>query len=277
MILVANHNVKLVAIVNLTPNSFSDGGQFKDPKSILPYIEKVIEDGADVIDVGAEATNPKILKSQLLTPQQEWERLENILPQIVELAHKYKVQVSIDTRHTENAAKALECDIDIINSVCGFEDIELCKIIAKKQPRVIVMHNPGLVAHEKIIAEHLDPVEVVMKWAKEKIQTLTEHGVRKDSIIIDPGIGFGKNPEQSFKLLQEAAKFTTLGVTTMFGHSRKTVFNLFSDDSFIERDFETCATSIHLALSKVDYLRIHNLKANSKSLRVFSRLFCANH
>jgi dihydropteroate synthase len=216
---------KIVGILNITPDSFFDGGKFNYVDAALNHLWQLIKDGADVIDVGAESTRPGAVP---IDDKEEWQRLENILPQVILEVQKYnqkhhkKILVSLDSRHSQTVSKALELGVDIINDVSGFEDFEMMKLAAQSGKKIIVMHNLGVPADKnKIIDENLDVVEALIDWMKNKLEILHKAGVKKSQIIFDIGLGFGKNAAQSIKILQEIDRLRELDLPLYVGHSNK--------------------------------------------------------
>ncbi|MDX1901604.1 MAG: dihydropteroate synthase [Gammaproteobacteria bacterium] len=260
---------QLMGIVNVTPNSFSDGGQFHSAHEALQHIEHLIQTGAEIIDIGAEATNPKATK---LDAETEWQRLEPIL---IALAQQKKnfllpVKISIDTRHASVAERALDLDVDWINDVSGLEDPFMLKIIAEKNCDVVIMHHLGIPVNPAVtLPENENPTDIILKWAEQRIATLQAQGIPTENIIFDPGIGFGKTAQQSLQLIQEITRFQSLGTRMLVGHSRKRFLDIFTPKNFSERDLETAALSIQY-LRQVDYLRVHQTETHARLFKIFS-------
>ncbi len=238
---------KLTGIINITPDSFSDGGKNLSPQTALKAIDEMIEDGADIIDIGAESTRPS---ATALTHEQEWERLEPVL-----LSLQSKVYFSIDTRHPQTAAKAIALGAGWVNDVSGFSNQEMVESVRGSDCKLVVMHSLSVPADKNIILpEKHDPVELIIKWAKKRFAELEKAGIGRERLIFDPGIGFGKNAQQSMAIINGAERFAELGVPVLFGHSRKS----FLGD--VAGDDATIKISQILADKGVDYLRVHNIK-----------------
>ncbi len=177
---------QIVGILNITPDSFSDGGQFIDPKLALAQANKMFDDGAALVDVGAESTRPGATP---LTSAQEWQRLEPVLS---ELLAKYPGKVSLDTYHPDTAERALAIGDVIINDVTGMNNPAMIEVVARHKARCIISHLPGVdvqVAHQQKPVESLQDIKVDLL---KKVALLGDKGISSDKIIIDPGIGFGK-------------------------------------------------------------------------------------
>ena len=249
--------MKLVGIINITPDSFSDGGQYNNQKSALAQAEKLIQDGAEILDIGAESTRPQ---AQTITPNEEWQRLKNILPKIINLAQSYNCQTSIDTRHPETAHKALDLGIDIINDVSGLADIKMINLLQNYNCKIIINHNLGIPVDPNItINIKEDPVKTIKDWAIKKINLLfTKYNIDKKNIIFDVGIGFGKTAQQSIEILNNIQEFTKVGVEIYVGHSRKSFLNLYQPKNILAKDLLTAYFANNIA-PYTDYIRVHNI------------------
>jgi dihydropteroate synthase len=273
---------KIVGILNITPDSFSDGGLSGNNKEIIKTTRKLIEDGADIIDIGAESTRPG---AHSLTHDEEWGRLEGVLQQICDISHKSGILTSIDTRHAKTAQCAIAAGIDWVNDVSGAGDNAMIDILANWQGRVVIMHNLGVPADKKItISEKLNPVEEVKKWLLSRIEFLEEKGISRDRVIIDPGVGFGKTAEQSWELLENIVEFMNLGAEVFVGHSRKSFISnspqpkypseverkiLSYGGAIEERDAATLEISKRLVSQGVHYLRVHNVALHNKLKKIY--------
>lgn len=260
---------KIVGILNITPDSFSDGGKFFKKNQALLHLKNLLAEGADIIDIGAESTRPN---SQLLEHKEEWQRLENILPEIIfEISkfnkkHQKRIIASIDSYHYENVVKAYEIGIKIVNDISGLVDERIIEFIAQKNLNTILMHNLAIHANpDLIINQNLNVNEEIITWAKKKIIFLRGFGIKKSQLIFDPGIGFSKNSQQSIRVLKNIDYYKTLGLPIYVGHSKKS----FLDELKIEGDRaqKTLSVSQFLAKKGVDYLRVHDVKKNIEALK----------
>ncbi len=258
---------KLVGILNVTPDSFSDGGKYINSADAFNYAKQMVKDGAVIIDVGAESTRPN---AQEISHEKEWQRLEEVLKMLQPL--RKKIQISLDTRHFQTAKKAMDIGIDWINDVSGFSDPHMIQAVKNSACKLVVMHNLGVPADKNItISPFDDPVKTVYGWANIKITELINSGIEKSRIIFDPGIGFGKTAEQSLVLIQAISCFNSLNVPLYVGHSRKSFLKLMNpDDSIAARDKETYTVSAYLAKQGVDYLRVHDIKNNLRAIKKIS-------
>lgn len=257
---------RLVGILNITPDSFSDGGQFFDVPKALVQAEKMVSEGAEILDIGAESTRPG---ANPVSPKEEWSRLTPVLRMLKDrlVCCPIKPKLSIDTRHFQVAAKALEFGVDWINDVSGFIDNKMCELAAKNSVKCVVMHNLGVPADKnKVLSSEPNVLQQVLEWAKQRFKHLIAAGVKPEQIIFDIGIGFGKTAQQSALLLKNINYFHRLGCQLLVGHSRKSFLNLVTDKLSADRDIETAFLSYQLATHQVDYLRVHNVALNARAV-----------
>lgn len=254
----------ILGILNLTPDSFSgDGMQYSSQKAI-EKLDRFIADGAGGIDIGAESTRPG---ATLLSPDEEWARLEPVIKEAA--ARIDKVQFSIDTRHSETAKRFLhsfpkpKASSLYLNDVSSHKSDTMINLVKEYGANLIMMHSLTVPADPKTtIPGNENAVETVFDWAQELIKNYGK------DIIIDPGIGFGKTAEQSFAILKNISWLQSLGARVMVGHSRKSFLSLFTDKKAEERDPETLLLSHYLAVKKVDYLRVHDVKSHVSMLKI---------
>lgn len=259
---------QLVGILNITPDSFSDGGQFSTLQNAVHQAYHLASSGAEIIDIGAEATNPHVMP---LHAEDEWDRLEPVLSAIKkELPYMFiPPQISIDTRHADVAEKAMRMGIDWINDPSGLTDPKMREMIAASKSKCVVMHNLSIPADKNhVLSFQENPVTFIHQWGEKCIADLEKSGIAREKIIFDVGIGFGKHAEHSFALLKNIRSFFSLKIPLLVGHSRKSFLSLFTNKSADKRDLETTIISIYLAKQGVDYLRIHNVEACSQGIKM---------
>ncbi len=248
-------NTKIVGILNITPDSFSDGNKYTDAKSIIDHTRQLIKDGADVIDVGAESTRPNATK---LSDEDEWQRLSPIIEKIINICHKHNVKVSLDTYHAESARKSIELGVDYINDVSGFKNPKMTEAIKNTDTKLIVMHSLTVPADKSInIPENVDVVEEIKNWAISKILQLNDSGIDKSRIIFDPGIGFNKTVSQSKELIERVGEIKELNVPIYIGHSRKSFLGDVED-----RNQATIQISNKLIEKNINYIRVHDVRGH---------------
>jgi 2-amino-4-hydroxy-6-hydroxymethyldihydropteridine diphosphokinase/dihydropteroate synthase len=263
---------RLVGIINVTPDSFSDGGKFISAEQAFHQAIHLMDAGAEILDVGAESTAPH---SSPLTPRMEWQRLQPVLTAVMQAKHKFIIPpvISVDTRHAEVAQHAVALGVDWINDVTGFQDPAMRAAVRNAKVDCVVMHHLSIPpVRGETIPRDQDPVEFLHRWSEKQIALLEQDGIHRDRIIIDPGFGFGKSPGQAIALLQRSNEFADLGVRILVGHSRKSFMTVFTPHTAAERDIETLAMTLHLAGQPIDYLRVHNVEISTRALRVQAAL-----
>lgn len=263
---------QIVGVINATPDSFSDGGEYLKLENAIQQAMRLMHGGAEIIDIGAESTAPH---AKAIEAETEWERLAPILIAIKEIQNTLTIppKISIDTRHALIAERALTLGIDWINDVSGLDDPVMRHIIADAKIDCVVMHHLSLPERrDHLLPRNQNPVDIVYEWGARRLDELTQSGIAREKIIFDPGIGFGKLAEQSLALLQQVGRFKSLGTRILIGHSRKTFLSLLTGLPFAERDLETAAMSMLLAKKGVDYLRVHHVEMVARTLRVAAAL-----
>lgn len=254
---------KLVGIVNVTPDSFSDGGKYMNAKAALAAAEQMMADGADIIDIGAESTRPGATP---ITHEEEWARLKDLLPQLV------NIRWGLDTRHPQTAAKALEYGAHWINDVSGFSDPEMLDAVRDSDCRLVVMHSLTVPADKGNVMPDGDTLTEISVWADTRMGYMAENDVGKERLIFDPGIGFGKTAAQSWEIVRNIEKFKVLGVPLFVGHSRKSFLSFLPSPlrgegwEAVDRDKLTLQLSRELIAKGVDYLRVHDVVAHRELL-----------
>jgi dihydropteroate synthase len=245
--------VQLVGILNVTPDSFSDGNQFIEPDAAVKQAKKLFNDGASLVDIGAESTRPG---ATALTTLQEWQRLEPILGQLMEL---FPNKLSLDTYHPETAERALSLGSIIINDVTGMNNQAMIDVVTKHKATCIVSHLPGKDIQSAHRDKLIDDIRVVADDLLEKAMMLEAKGLKQSQIILDPGVGFGKTPALNYKLLQFAKEVP--GYKVMIGYSRKR----FLGDHRMELEPNLEAGRIAIAAGAA-YLRVHDVAGHSQLL-----------
>lgn len=259
------HIPVLMGIVNITNDSFSGDGLYHED-DIINKIDNLLSENIGIIDIGAESTRPNAIT---LDSNEEIQRLLKIFKIIKEKSNNYFTKFSIDTYHYETAKVAIESGFKIINNVGGLNDSRMLNLL-KLNPDVemILMHNLSIPADPNIILnKSLNPISEIKNWIK-KIELICEkNNIDKSKIIIDPGIGFGKNKFQSLKIIQNIKEITKSSFRILIGHSRKSFMNIFASNIVAQnKDIETIAISLQLMNSGVDILRVHNIKDHKRAL-----------
>ena len=260
---------KIVGIINITPDSMSDGALYLERSAAVKRASELISDGASVIDVGGASTRPG---GDYVSPQEEWSRLEPVLKDIVDLSHASDVQVSIDTYQPTVAEKALALGVDYINDVSGMINKDMIAIAQNfSKSGIVFAHSLSVpVVAGCCVSSEQNIVPYLIKWAIQRIELLTDAGIALERLIFDPGLGFGKGETQDWEIVSNIDTIrNALGVKVMVGHSRKR----FLDYSLspMEKGTETVALSIMDAITKVEYIRVHDVKKHVKAFQIVSK------
>ncbi len=252
-----------MGILNVTPDSFSDGGLAFDVPHAVARFETLVNDGADIVDIGAESTRPG---ATALTPAEEWSRLAPVLSALCVYPLRRNSVISIDTRHAETARAALAMGVEIINDVGGLRDAAMRQVLAQSACRIVVMHALSIPADTSVVLPpNADPIAIVLQWKTEVITLAHTDGIATERLIFDPGIGFGKTAEQSLGLMDRANELLASGGEWLYGHSRKSCYRILAEnnvDNSMFRDTMTLKYSSKLADVNVNYLRVHDIAAH---------------
>lgn len=256
---------KLMGIVNITPDSFSDGGAFFSATAAVEHAVALIDAGADIIDLGAESTRPNATP---LTPEEEWARLEPVLSKLVAHPKRPQVTISIDTRHAATAAHALTLGVEIINDVTGLRDPKMRAILSHANCRIVVMHALSVpVNPAETLPEGTDMVAAIARWKQEVELMADVAGIARERLIFDPGLGFGKTAKQSMELIDRVSEIIALGGQWLYGHSKKSFLKLLVDNPeeyVLKREALTIEISSKLDKNNVNILRIHDVESHKK-------------
>jgi dihydropteroate synthase len=256
--LLAQRRPLVMGILNVTPDSFSDGGQFFEPSVAATHARELAEQGADILDIGAESTRP-YGGAQPVSAADELARLKPVLPDVVKLG----VPVSIDTIKSDVAAFALNAGAAIVNDVWGLQgDPTMASVVARRDVPVIVMHN------RKAADPTIDIVADVTAFFGRSLEIASQAGIAREKIVLDPGIGFGKTPEQSIQCLGRLAEFKRFGLPLLVGASRKRFINSVSPSQPMQRIGGSLAAHLLAAQDGAAILRVHDVHEMVQALRV---------
>ena len=246
----------LMGVINVTPDSFSDGGEFFDPAAAVAHGLQLAAEGADLLDVGGQSTRPG---SEPVDPQEE---LRRVMPVVAALCEKTAVPVSIDTSRVIVAREALQAGAQVINDVTALTgDVEMPALAAEAGCGVCAMHMQGTPKTMQQAPVYDDVVEDVLRYLADRRDALKAAGIEQDCIALDPGIGFGKTVEHNLALLSGAWRFHALGCLVLVGHSRKRFIGEVLGDSGAGRTAGTIGVAVSLARQGVQILRVHDVGA----------------
>ncbi len=255
----------VMGILNVTPDSFSDGGRFYDPERAIAHARQMVEQGADILDIGAESTRP-YGGAKPVSADDELARLKPVLPAVAALG----LPVSIDTIKADVAAWALDHGASIVNDVWGLQqDPDMATLVAKRGVPVIAMHN------RETVDESIDIVADVIAFFSRTLEIAHRAGIRDDNICLDPGIGFGKTPEQSIVCLARLAEFKKFGLPLLVGASRKRFINSVTPSPPTERIGGSIASHLIAVAAGASIVRVHDVAETVQALRVTSAIEAA--
>ena len=253
----------LMGIVNVTPDSFSDGGRYFDPDAAVAHALELVRQGADLLDIGGESTRP------YAESVNEAEELRRVLPVIETLSGQVDVPLSIDTSKPVVAREALAAGAEIINDVSGLADPAMIEVAAGGGAAVCVMHMLGTPRTMQDDPVYADVVSDVLGFLRERRDALAATGISQDRIALDPGIGFGKTVEHNLELLRNSDRFHELGCPIMVGHSRKRFIGEVLGDTRADRTSGTVGSALALARRGIQILRIHDVASVYQALLLF--------
>jgi len=264
-------STRIMGILNVTPDSFSDGGCFSSRKDALEQANRLIEEGTDILDIGGESTRP------FAVPVSVEEELERVIPVIEAIRLNHSIPISIDTTKAVVAREALDAGADIINDISALQkDPEMIALVRQTTVPVIIMHMQGKPADMQINPEYHDVTNDILDFFRERLSWLRENGVNADRIIIDPGIGFGKILDHNLSILKNLTKFSSLGVPVLLGHSRKRFLgDITGIDVEADRDLATAILTALCCTKNISIIRVHNVAATRQALLISEALQAA--
>lgn len=246
----------VMGILNVTPDSFSDGGSYTSIDKAMEQTEKMIQQGADIIDVGGESTRPGHVQ---IGDEVE---IKRVVPVIREIKKKFDIPVSIDTYKSAVAKAALEAGADLLNDIWGFRyDEKMAELAAEYDVPVCLMHNRDNLDYD-------DFMEDVKKDLQISLDIAEKYGVKKENIMLDPGVGFGKTYEQNLMVMNHLEEIVDMGYPVLLGTSRKSVIGLTLDLPVDEREEGTLATSVLGAIKGCQFVRVHDVEKNVRALKM---------
>ena len=242
----------IMGILNVTPDSFSDGGKFNEIEAAVRQAKKLVEDGADIIDIGGESTRPG---AEYVTEEEE---IKRVVPIIKAIKKELDVTISIDTYKSKTAEEAIKAGADIINDIWGAKyDKNIAKVAAKYNVPIILMHNREDKTYENLM-------EDVINDLQESIDIALEAGVKKENIILDPGIGFAKTYEENLMVMNKCEVIKAMGYPVLLGTSRKSMIGLTLNLPVNERVEGTLATTVMGIMKGMEFIRVHDVLENKR-------------
>ena len=252
----------VMGILNVTPDSFYDS--FFDEESIQKRINEMIAEGAEIIDIGGESTRPGS------KPVSAEEELERVIPAIEFVKNVSDIPISIDTQKAEVARKAVEAGACVVNDVGGLRNKDMISTIAELQIPVIIMHMQGTPENMQKNPQYDDTIEDIKDWLQERIKAAEIAGIKRSNMIVDPGIGFGKNLKHNLEILGSLDKFSEMAGGVLLGASRKSFIGFLTGDG--DRLTGSLAAAMIGATANVDLVRVHDVKETRKAIDTINAL-----
>jgi len=252
-----------MGILNVTPDSFSDGGKFEKRESAISHALQMISEGADVLDIGGESTRPG---ADIISPEEE---LSRVIPLIERLRQESSCALSIDTMKPFVAQAALEAGADIVNDISGFRNPEMVQVCAAYDCGLVAMHMQGVPQTMQHQPEYEDVIQEILKEFEQSLTVLTHAGISEDRILFDPGIGFGKTLEHNLAILRSLPQLKLHQRPLLMGLSRKSFIGKVLDDPDMERrENPTIALTAYTRALGALVHRVHAVKENHEALRM---------
>ena len=246
----------IMGIVNVTPDSFSDGGVYFEPENAIRHALELAHEGADILDFGAESTRPG---AKAVSPDEQLRRLQ---PVIREVRKTVDVPISIDTTSARVAADLIDDGADVINDISGMQfDPDMAEVASQKGCPVVIMHIQGTPRTMQKDPTYKDVISDIYQYFQERIQYATGRGISEQNIILDPGIGFGKTIEHNYRIIRELNEFSTLNKPLLIGASRKSFIGKTLDVGMDERVEGSLAVAAISIMNGARILRVHDVQA----------------
>ncbi|HCX72853.1 MAG TPA: dihydropteroate synthase [Candidatus Cloacimonas sp.] len=259
---------KIMGILNVTPDSFSDGDRYTDKDKAVEHALQMVREGAEIIDIGGESTRPG---AQPVSSAQE---LERIIPVLKAIRNKSDAIISIDTNKAEVAKQAILAGADIVNDISAlrFDDKMIDVLNQFPNVPIILMHMQGTPRNMQKNPHYNDVIQEILTFLQNRIKFCQQNGINKDRIIIDPGIGFGKHYNDNVEILQKIGEFRSLGVPVLLGASRKSFLKKIYEEKAEKRLSGTLATTAWASWNKIEIVRVHDVKENFRLLQTLNEI-----
>ena len=261
----------IMGILNLTPDSFSDGGQFSDKNQATDYALKMIEDGADMIDIGGESTRPGA------EPVSLDEELKRTIPIIKSIRQRSDCLISIDTYKSSVAEVALDVGADLVNDISGLTfDEKMIDIVVDRKVPVILMHMKGTPRSMQVDPNYDNVIEEICEFFRRKVKSAKNSGILDNMIILDPGIGFGKRLEDNFEIIRELKQICAMGYPILLGPSRKSFIGASLNLPVEERLEGTLASITVGIMNGANIIRVHDVKETFRAAKIIEKIMGIN-
>ena len=254
------HQTYIMGILNVTPDSFSDGGKYSRIDAALAHAEQMIGEGADIIDVGGESTRPGHVQ---ITDEEE---IARVVPVIEAVRSRFDIPISIDTYKSAVARAALRAGADLVNDIWGLKyDDGMARVIAESGAACCLMHNRDNTDYGQFIPEFMDDMRACVSLAEDA-------GIARDKILLDPGVGFGKTYDMNLEIISRLEVMHELGFPILLGTSRKSVIGLTLDLPPSQREEGTLVTTVYGVQKRCAFIRVHDVEKNKRAVRMTQAL-----
>lgn len=258
------NDIQIMGILNVTPDSFSDGGQFTQIDNALHQVEIMIKEGASIIDIGGESTRPGAVDVS------ETDEISRIIPVLKAIKERFNVAVSIDTSKSVVMAEAIEQGADLINDVRALQNENCLSVIAQSTIPVCLMHMQGMPRTMQENPLYEDLITDISSFFKARINACQNVGINKERIILDPGFGFGKTLEQNYQLLAKLSEFKSLGLPLLSGTSRKSMIGNLLNRDVTERLSGSLITAMLAVQNGASIIRVHDVKETMDAMKTLA-------
>ncbi len=254
------NNTYIMGILNVTPDSFSDGGRYNTLDAALFHARQMVEEGADILDIGGESTRPGHIQ---ISDQDE---IERVVPVIERLKQEFDIPLSIDTYKSAVAEEALSAGADLVNDIWGLKyDEKMASVIAGSGAACCLMHNREKAEYDDFTADFLEDM-------RQCVEIADRAGIRRDKIILDPGVGFGKTYEMNLEIIDHLESLHELDLPILLGTSRKSVIGLTLDLPADQREEGTLVTTVYAVQKGCAFVRVHDVEKNKRAIRMTQAL-----
>lgn len=255
-------NVQVMGILNVTPDSFSDGGQFSCFNSALQQVDKMIDNGVDIIDIGGESTRPGAVDVSAK------DEVERVIPLLKAIKSRFSIAVSIDTSKAEVMAEAISYGADMINDVRALQNKGCIDVVAQSDIAVCLMHMQGMPRTMQENPQYNDIIDDILEFFKQRINCCQQNGINKERLLLDPGFGFGKTLTHNYEVLAKLNQFNVLGLPILAGISRKSMIGNLLSREVGERLAGSLTAAIIAIQQGAKIIRVHDVQESVDAVNV---------
>jgi len=260
------NNVQVMGILNVTPDSFSDGGQFTHFNSALKQVDNMINNGVDIIDIGGESTRPGAVD---VSVQDE---IVRVIPLLKAIKSRFDINVSIDTSKAEVIGEAITYGADMINDVRALQNKGCLEVVAQSDIAICLMHMQGMPRTMQENPEYNDIIDDILEFFRQRIDCCERSGINKERLVLDPGFGFGKTVAHNYEVLAKFAQFKTLGLPVLAGISRKSMIGNLLNRDVNERLAGSLAAAIVAVQQGANIIRVHDVQESVDALNILKAI-----